>query len=448
MRYRLPRRCHAAWLSLLLITLTGALAQTAEPAKPAPPPADAAKPAVDAEGRPLVSNVFFETDMRQALSDVAAQTKTVIVPDDSVQGAVSVELKDAPLETALELICLRGGYVYEKIAKDTYLVTAPDPKSPNFHRIAKTQVIELNYAKAEEIKSQLPESMVQYVRSAEPDTRLVVTAPGVLLPNIEAAIKALDTPQTQVLIEALVVETRSGTGLDFSWSAQSKHLGLDIGTGLATYVDAAATVLYRVMALVENNQGEIKATPRVITQQGRKASVRVALQQYFSLVSGRLGFEYVTLQAIESGTGLVITPQIALADRMVTCQIEPEVGDVTGTGADNLPIITKRTASTTVRVRDGEVIAIGGLLQSIEREIRRKVPILGDIPILGDLFRSRRDVKEQREVTIFVVPHILDADGRFTGQLLSDTLRAGGALVPEAASTKAQVQPPTAMPKK
>jgi type II secretory pathway component GspD/PulD (secretin) len=123
---------------------------------------------------------------------------------------------------------------------------------------------------------------------------------------------------------------------------------------------------------------------------------------------------------------------------MVTCTIKPEVGDVTGVTGSNLPIITKRTAESTVRIADGEVIAIGGLLQDVRRETKRKIPLLGDLPLIGPLFRNTTTDNDTREVVIFIVPHILDQSGRFTGPLLLDRVSEGqlgaldaGMVVPE-----------------
>lgn len=379
---------------------------------------DAAQPLPP--GDRLVNNVFFETDIKQALADVASQTSTIIIPDETVQGFVTMELRDMPLTRALRLLLLPGGYAYEEVEPGVYLVISADPEGPNFPRIARTTVVELDYIRSSELRQQMPDIFGRYIKYDEEGNRAVVTAPPELMAQAIAQIEALDTPPLQIMIEALVVETTGGLRDEFELGVQGRHLGLDTRTGLATYVGNAAALLHRVLALVTNEEGTIKATPRVVTQEGRQANVKVAIEQYFSLVSGRLGFEYVRLEAIEAAVGLTITPHVALADNMVTCTIEPEVGDVTGIGPDNLPIITRRTASTTVRVEDGQIIAIGGLLQVIEREIHRKIPILGDIPIIGGLFRSKEDTTQQREITIFIVPHILNDNGEFTGPLLSE----------------------------
>ncbi len=408
---------------------------------PAAKPVQAA--AAEGTGPRLVNNVFFETDIKQVLADIASQTGTVIIPDETVQGFVTIEFRDMPLDRALRLVMLPGGFLSEEVEPGVFLITSPDPSGPNFQRLAQTAIVDLDYIICDDVKAQLPEMFSRFVKYDTNGTRVVITAPQALLDQAVAQIRQLDTAPLQLMIEALVVESSGASKDEFAIGAQDKYWGVDTAIGLLTHVGNASQILYRVLSLVTKDQASIKAMPRVIALEGRKSSFRVSVEQYFSLVSGRLGFEYVRLEAIEAAIGLTITPQVALADQMITCTIEPEVGDVTGTGPENLPIITKRTASTTVRVKDGEVIAIGGLLQEAKREIRRKIPILGDLPLIGGLFRSKDDTTDQREVTIFIVPHILDASGRFEGPLLPERLRAEG-IVPPEPTAAVPVTPPQA----
>lgn len=398
----------------------GGLPPSSEPS--APPPASQR----DAEGRPLVTNVFFDTDIRQALSDVAAQTGAIIIPDDTVQGQVSMDLKEVPLEKALDLLLMPGGFVYEEVEEGIYLVASPDPKSPSFRQIAHTRVVGLNYLKGDELQKILPDIYTPFVKVDQIGNQIVVTAPQRLLDKVVAQIQALDLPPLQVMIEALVVETSRSDLQDFNLKLQGTHLGLNTGQGLITYVDQADQLLHQILWLVGQDKAQIKASPRVIAQEGQEANVRVTIEQYFQIITGRLGWEYTTLEKIEAPIGLTITPRVAEKDRQVTCILEPEVGDVTGTGPNNLPIITKRTAKTTVRVQDGQVIAIGGLLQELQRQTERKIPVLGELPLVGPLFRSRQTDRQQREVIIFVVPHILDPQGRFQGPLLFQRINADG----------------------
>lgn len=294
-----------------------------------------------------------------------------------------------------------------------------------------TQLVPLAYVDGGALLKLLPKAYASRVQVEDTGRRAMVTAPADLLPSVVAAIGALDQPPLQVMIEALVVETSRDDLDQFEVSSQGKYWGGDSVQGAIMYGGPASTLLQKVLWLVERNRAKIKASPRVVAQDGKEASVRLSSNQYFSMVTGTLSNQYVTLEAIEAAIGLTMTPRVAQGDRMVTCTLQPEVGDVSGTGANALPIITKRTASTTVRVADGQPIAIGGLLQEAESVVRRKIPILGDLPLVGSLFRSSKTLRSQREITIFVVPHILDDHGSFVGPLLFERLSAP----PPAAST-------------
>ena len=93
---------------------------------------------------PLITNIFSDTDLRQALMDIAAQAGIPIIPDATVQGTVSVDLKNAPLERALSMVLLGGGYAFAK-QDGYYLVGSPEPDNPNFHLLTRTEIVDLKY---------------------------------------------------------------------------------------------------------------------------------------------------------------------------------------------------------------------------------------------------------------------------------------------------------------
>jgi type IV pilus assembly protein PilQ len=371
------------------------------------------------QGYPLVSNVFFDTDLRQAISDVASQTGATIMPDESVSGYVTLELNDVPLEEALDLLLMPGGYVYGEVKEGVYLVTSPDPLAPAFQKIAQTQSFSLEYVDSNELAALLPDAYARFVKPDQLGNRIVVSAPPRLLEETYEVIMQLDQPPIQVMIEALVVEADRSKLREFELSLQGDHVGVSPGTGLITYVDQAQRLLHQLQWLASKQHASIRANPRIVSQEGLPAQVKVAREQYFEILTGRAGYEYVRLEEIEAAISLNITPRVAENNREVTCIIEPEVGDVTGMGANNLPIITRRTAQSTIRVPDGEVIAIGGLLEEVEQRIESRIPVLSEIPLIGDLFESTDKRTSQREIIIFIAPHILQ-DGRFEGQLLLD----------------------------
>ena len=119
---------------------------------------------------------------------------------------------------------------------------------------------------------------------------------------------------------------------------------------------------------------------------------------------------------------LTFKPYVNLDKREVTVEIQPDISDVAGKGAQGYPVVTVRRTSTKMRVHDGQVIVLGGLRHDQVHRAESKVPILYELPLIGRLFRSVRKEKEQQEVIILIVPHILDENGQFEGKLLGDMI--------------------------
>lgn len=393
---------HTGLLLLLAVctwlTCTPALSQEAT----APPEEGAA--AAEPGETPLVTNAFFDTDLRQALSHVSASTGATIIPTEDVTGLISIDLKETPLEESLTLMCLPGGYVFKKVNNNVYLVGSVDPSSRGFMQVADVKVLELEYLTCEELEGRVAPLFSRYCTFDKLGNQVTITAPEAIMGRIEEMLQALDQPMAQIMIEALVVETSAGKMADFNAEGASKYWATDGPTGMITYTEVANQVLGRVYWLITNNEAQTKANPSVVAQEGRKAKVEVATQQYFSIITGPTSYPYTTLQQIDATIGLEITPVLSQKTDEVTMTLKPTVSNVTGQTTNDMPVITKRTVETTVRVKDGQVIAIGGLLESVDTVTRAKIPILGDIPIIGELFKTTNHDTGQREVVVFVVP--------------------------------------------
>jgi general secretion pathway protein D len=94
----------------------------------------------------------------------------------------------------------------------------------------------------------------------------------------------------------------------------------------------------------------------------------------------------------------------------ITVQVEPEVSQITGFNGDGYPIVSSRRASISVRIRDQETFVLGGLVSEFETMTTGKVPLLGDIPLIGKLFRSERNERSETEVIIMVTPRLIEGD--------------------------------------
>lgn len=146
-----------------------------------------------AQNRPLVSNVFVQSDLRQALDDVAAQAKVNIITDPSVQGVVSVTLDNVTVDKALKLL-LAGTEYQVQVTPDYYLVFSADEAAGIFPSVAKTQMVSVQYIAPDTAKSLLPTPLQRYVRVDVGSGMLAVTAPGELLERIVLDLKQMDRP--------------------------------------------------------------------------------------------------------------------------------------------------------------------------------------------------------------------------------------------------------------
>ncbi len=415
-------------------------AEDAEPVD-APEPADAESAeapdeAEDADEEPTVNNSFFDTDLRQALADVAMETGVTLLVDESVSGFVTLDLEDVPLSRALKLMLEPGGFVWKETEPDLYVITAPDPDSRSFPLISETELLSLRYATPDAIVPLLPERLQMFVTPDEAGRRLIVEAPEQLMPQILERIDLLDTRPGQVMIEAMVIETTAGALRDFDPELATSHFGVSASGGIVRYesiprqaddpmngvAPEEGNLVLGLRWLLENNQAELRACPRIIALDGEEAKIEVGTEQYFSILTGSAAYAYTRLEKIDATISLDILPRIIAETGEVHCVINPNVSDVAGTGEGGLPVITVRRAESTVRLQNGEAVAIGGLIEEKSTKRKSRVPILSEIPLVGDLFKSTRKTHEQREIVILIAPHILDDNGQIEGPLLGDAL--------------------------
>jgi general secretion pathway protein D len=292
---------------------------------------------------------------------------------------------------------------------------------------------------------------------ADPQTNaLVITAPPKIMKQLRFVVDKLDIRRAQVLIEAILVDITTsrmselgvnwaidGSGDDNNFvpvgtfnqtvggasigsiasainnpaniSAGALPQGLTLGAG--RFKNAGVNFAVILRALRNDGDTNILLTPSITTLDNEEAEIKVAQEvpfltgQYSNANSGSSNNGSVnpfqTIQREEVGQILKITPQINEGDT-VQLKIEQESSSLAQgvTGAVDL-ITNKRTISTTVLVEDGGVIVIGGLTSDEAREGQSRVPILGSIPLLGELFKTRNGSKDKRNLMVFIRPRIL-----------------------------------------
>ncbi|MBN2413440.1 type II secretion system protein GspD [candidate division KSB1 bacterium] len=375
---------------------------------------------------PLVSNIFFETDLRQSLRDLAEESGIAIIPDNSVQGFVTLEFNNAPLEIVLTKLLTPLGYDYKKI-DDYYLVGSIVPDNPSFAYLAETEYYSPNYLKSAQIPNLLSQFYKQYIQVNELTNSISITAPENIIKKIKASISKIDIPPKQISIEAIVAELsnegRRSLGLDWGWFGGNENKMLTASSSMNSLSDDSSLVaqllktginyknmkydvIYKLRALAVSGKANIKANPRITAINGQEASIFIGTERFFSIVTGPVNYPYARVERIPVGISLKITPQVS-SHNEISVNIEAEVSEVTAVGSSGLPLVTKRIAQTSVRVKDGEVICIGGLVQETDMHTQKKIPFLGSIPLLGYVFSNTKTEKVKKEINIMITPKIL-----------------------------------------
>ncbi|MCU0650656.1 MAG: TonB family protein [Candidatus Omnitrophica bacterium] len=375
---------------------------------------------------PPVTKSFSNADVRDVLHEISSQTGVKIIPDESVQGKISIDLKKVDLEGALRLVLSAGNFSFRLMPEGYYLVGSCTPASPSFNQLSVTESFRPNYLKVKELYSLLSVYYEPYIHINEDVNTVTVTASPEVVKRVKEDLAKFDKAPRQVMIEALVIEIAEDAKntLGVAWGPMQPE-GLNLSPGIvrtktagpgqskATTITGAlsADVISRINAMVAKGKAKIKANPRVATLEGRQAEISVGTEEYATVESGPATNRYSTLQPISSGVVLKITPFLD-EKQQITVRIAPEVSEVVGRqSASGLPVITKRTALTTLRVDNGQTIAIGGLIQEQKNESTSKWPVLGGIPLVGPaFFQHKVSNVESKEVIILITPHILQDD--------------------------------------
>lgn len=258
---------------------------------------------------------------------------------------------------------------------------------------------------------------------------------------IETLVNDLDVRRPQVMIEAAIVEITGdqseqlgiqlglGGAADFpvnTGGTSFSNLGISlrqalgfvgapaaalIGEGLGASVGSRGDFAILVQALGQSTKANLLSTPSVTTLDNRPAEIVVGQNVPFrtgSFVSqGITTTPFTTIERADVGITLRVIPRIHEGNT-VRLEVNQEVSSLIGSVAGAADIITnRRSIQTTVLADDGQTIVLGGLISDDQMETRSQVPVLGDIPIIGELFKSRRNSKTRRTLFVFLKPTIL-----------------------------------------
>lgn len=383
-----------------------------------------------------ISLDFRDTDIRQIITTIAQQSGTNIIAEKSVRGQVTVKLDDVYYEEAMNLIARTNGFAVRKIG-NTWIL-ADEKKLIEAFEKGLTITKRLQYAKAADVSQVISSTIRQDVRVAvdERINAVIVSGGKDILDEVKKLIETIDTPVHQVMMEAKIVEvsTNASKNIGFRWTGRtgqdSEYREFDNLPVLSTteyfsvnpdsslYQEQfqgqqgalfglgdfyRENLLFRATfaALERRNETKVLSNPKISAVNGQQAEIIVGTKVIYP------GGADQPPKEKDTGIKLVITPRIN-DDGYITVDAEPEVSFVESWSNNNMyPVIGTRSAKTTVRVRDGEEILIGGLIRDEEGKEHNKIPLLGSIPIVKNLFSFRGRSGSSQELIILITPHII-----------------------------------------
>lgn len=388
-----------------------------------------------------ISLNFIQEDIRVVLHTLSLLSGVNMIIDESAakdSPTITVRMDGVSLDTAIDLIAQAKGLTYHKV-DNTIIFDRAD--------VADSTVIKLQYVTAQDMKATIAsaaESMKVKVETDIPSNSLLVTGSSLGISRLKQIVGELDKKLQQVELEAKVVAiSKSKTkdlGVTWSWDQTPKTYEYDPGdtttdsdtnettTSTSTITrhtsiadgypgiiqfgrspDGLPYEFYysaKINALVSKGNAKILSQPKVTTINGKQARILIGDRIPVQTNTVANGTTSTSTTYVDTGIKLTYTPVIG-ADGQITANVRTEVSTPQLVSDIKQYQITTREAETNVRMKDGETMVIGGLIGSQESKTFTKVPFLGDLPILGTLFRSVSNSGSESEIVIFLTAHVV-----------------------------------------
>lgn len=439
---------------------------------------DGKKPKTNFKGK-TISLDFQNIDVRTVLQIIAKEADTNIVASDSVQGKMTLSLKDVPWDQALDLVLDARGLDMKRIGNIINIAPREEMLKKTESELATrtkieelgpllSQTFQLKYRNVEEFRNILKldqtnnnndnnsRTILSRRGSAliDPSTNtLVITDNEYVMKKFEKLIEEIDVPARQVMIEARIVEAGEGVSRDLgvrfgaarrgntAWGASygdavnNHNAGLGIVGSSNSSTGAVSTLInpnvnlplaaainsislvrsmgsgalaLELSALETENRSKTISTPRVLTQDRKEAQIKQGYQIPYTTIDGDGKTETAFKDAVML---LKVTPRITPDNKIIMdVEIRKDDIDPQAMGANGEPGLSTKAVRTQAMIEDGATLVVGGVYQEVHASNIRKVPLLGDIPVLGNLFKSRQREQSRNELLFFITPRIMGAE--------------------------------------
>jgi len=353
-------------------------------------------------------------DFLRELSRVSGQTISAAA---GTERRVSLSLREQSLESVLG--CLESGYGLTLgrrgegyVLSDAMISTLPS------YMLGETLVRAMRYVKAREARSLLPNFLLPYIRVDERANVLTISGPRPLTEHIGAQLEAIDQPAPNLLVEATAVEFSSTKeaerALGLRFSAPGLQIDLDPGSGDFLFRNIGGLprqFAARLSALERESAARIRARTQEVVLSGEEAELFVGENRPLVLET----YGWAQVEEVKIGIRLKVSA-LAGEGEYLGLALEPEVSTLTEIDPKTrLPVIATRRARAALRVKEGDTVIVAGLSQQHASTRREKIPRLGDLPLIGGLFRTRQRSERSSEMVILVSAKKIEGANRSDG---------------------------------
>ncbi|MDD2805332.1 MAG: AMIN domain-containing protein [Elusimicrobiales bacterium] len=397
--------------------------------------ASSSRSIMDSLPREPISFDYSEADVREVIDMLAVKAGINIIYGDDVSGNVTISLTKVPFDEAFKTLLSVKGLAAQQAGDNILRIASPNTLLAEQKKaLPQTRVFFLSYAKAAEVKVQLEavssaEGRTAKYTSDEANNAVIVTDTQLGLDSTARLIRSLDRVPKQVMIEVKLVEVALDHSFDlgFNWNFTNAG-GSAVGTvnlpgptpagstygGSLTFFGKISDLSYNTVIAAAVKKGKLKvlSDPKVATLNNKAATINIVDQVPYTTKESSIGSGGATVTTdkvtyVPSGITLSVTPTIN-SDGRIAMHLIPSVSQASGGSATTPPQTNTRSTDTNVIVKNGETIVIGGMIRDSQSEDVYKIPILGDIPLLGMLFRKKSTARKRLELLIFVTPKIME----------------------------------------
>lgn len=355
----------------------------------------------------LIDLELENTDVNKVIRSIAMLSDANIVIGSEVSGTVTVDLKEVSLIRALNLVTTMADldYLWDD---NIIIVDTTENIKEKYGEKTKARTFRINYGDIDKITSIVSEMIPDTtIRVNEQNRELFVVANEDELEQVAQYVKELDKPRKQVMIDVRMEEISrrnlSNIGIGSEDLGSFKIIQND--EGLLQGLNITLPEFFNL--LKKNGDAETLANPRLMALDGEEASLVIGDRVPFE--SQKIQGEQVVknVEYREIGINLNFTPRITDNNEIIL-KVAPEINSIGSGASEGNPVIKTRTVSTTVRLQDNQTFAISGLIQDQTIEELSKIPILGDMPVLGRLFQNTNVDKMKTEIIIFITTRVID----------------------------------------